>query len=265
VANRLKEIKTFLLDMDGTIYLGDSLIDGSLDLFEAFEKKGIKRVFLTNNSGKNAKDYVAKLSKLGIEASENEILTSGEACAIYLQKEKEGASIYLVSTPSLETTFKEMGFCVNEKFDTTPDYVVLGFDTTLTYEKIHKACDYIKAGAKFIATHPDLVCPLKDGASMPDTGAMIKMFEAATGISPLIIGKPNQPIIDAVIHKFGLKKEETAMVGDRIYTDVQMAVNAGITSVLVLSGETTQKIVDESSINPDFVLSSVKDIYDTIK
>jgi len=262
---RLREIKCFLLDMDGTIYLGDKLIDGATEFLDILKEQDKEFLFMTNNSSKNRRIYKEKLGGLGYDVEEEKIFTSGEATTIYLNKRNPGAKVYLLGNEYLEEEFRGNGFELVNDSDVKPDYVVLGFDTTLTYEKIWKACDYIKEGVEFLATHPDYNCPLAGGKTMPDTGAMIEMFKAATGIEPKIIGKPNSEVVESIIEKYGYKKEEIAMVGDRLYTDIKMGINADITSVLVLSGETTDKMYEESKdIKADYMFPSVKELKNTI-
>ena len=255
----LNEIKCFLLDMDGTIYLGDKLISGA-DLFLKTLKENDKRyIFITNNSSKNRMAYVDKLSNLGIRAEPDEVFTSGEATTIYLKKIKQGATVYLLGTGYLKDEFMQAGFKLAKEGD-NPDFVVLGFDTSLTYNKLWAACDYIRKGIPYYATHPDLNCPLEGGKYMPDTGAMIAFIKAATGKSPIVVGKPNKPIIEAILNKYSLNKNEIAIVGDRLTTDIKMGNLLGVTSVLVLSGETNKKKCLRSRIKSDYVFDSVKEI-----
>ena len=275
---KLNNVKLFLLDMDGTIYLSDTLIDGADDFLDTLTEKEKDFLFLTNNSSKDSLDYVAKLDALGINVDQARVLTSGHATIKYLhaqylhaqylhaqylharQPEKQ-PSVFLLGTPSLERQFRDGGIQLVNGTESTPDYVVLGFDTTLTYEKIWQACDLLNQGVPFIATHPDFVCPLKDRHGMPDTGAMIRMFEAATGCSPEVIGKPNRYMVDLIAKEQGLDKSEIAIVGDRLYTDVKMGMDSGIVSVLVLSGETTEDMLQATDgINPDYVFSSVDEL-----
>lgn len=261
-----KNIEWFILDMDGTIYLDNTLIEGAKEFLSTLKSTGRRFIFLTNNSSKNKKAYQKKLSELGIDVTEDHIFTSGEATTIYLNGLKPGAEIFLLGNGYLEKEFIQAGFQLTNGTDKTPDYVVLGFDTTLTYDKIHKATDHLRSGVPFIATHPDLNCPLKDGAYMPDTGSMIKMFESATGVSPTIIGKPNRNLIDTIIKKYGItKRESICMVGDRLYTDIRLAENAGIHSVLVLSGETQKEDLRTSTILPSLTVSSVKELTKTLQ
>lgn len=251
--------------MDGTFYLGNKLIDGSLDFLKMLEEKNRDFLFLTNNSSQNRIAYKEKLKKLGCDVPEDKIFTSGEATTIYLKKRKANAKVFLLGTPFLEKEFEQNGFQLVKDKNTSPDFVVLGFDTTLTYEKIWFACDFIRAGVEYIATHPDFNCPLEDNKYKPDTGAMIKMIEASTGKLPIIIGKPNEYIINAIIEKYQLKRDEIAMVGDRLYTDIQTGINAGISSILVMSGETTLEMYKNSEITADYVFPSIKELNQAVK
>lgn len=256
----LKKIKCFMLDMDGTIYLGNHMISGALEFLKMLEIQNKDYIFLTNNSSKNSLAYKEKLQKLGCEVGTEKVFTSGEATTIYLEKRKKGAKIFLLGTSYLEEEFLQKGFEIVKDRSETPDFVVLGFDTTLTYDKLWIACDLISEGVEYIATHPDFNCPLDGGKVMPDIGAMISFIEASTGKRPEIIGKPNHHIVDAIMEKYGLKKDEIAMVGDRLYTDIKLGLNSGITSVLVLSGETTAEDYEESDVVADYVFNSVREL-----
>lgn len=256
----INAIKTFILDMDGTIYLGDKMIEGAVEFLRHLEAQNIDYLFLTNNSSKNRDAYQNKFHKLGLEIDKDRIFTSGEATAIYLKNIKNKAKIYLLGTSYLEEEFYSHGFDIIKTHDEKPDFVVLGFDTSLNYEKLWMACDFIREGVPFIATHPDINCPLEGGRYMPDAGSMIKLIEASTGISPEIIGKPSHHIVESILEKYHLDKSEIAMVGDRLYTDILLGVNSGITSILVYSGETTQEVYLKSSIKADFQFNSVKEI-----
>ena len=197
--DKLNAIRCYLLDMDGTIYLGDQLLPGALDFLNLLRERKIQYYFLTNNSSRSKTQYVEKLARLGIETNEEMIFTSGEATAIYIEKQKPGARLYVVGTPPLESEMHTHGF---ELVEENPDYAILGFDTTLTYEKLWKLCDFVRAGLPYIATHPDFNCPTETGF-MPDIGAMIAFVEASTGRRPdQIVGKPN------TTHRGGHRRED---------------------------------------------------------
>lgn len=254
----IKDIKCFLLDMDGTIYLGNKLIDGAQ---EFLDKLGRDRyVFLTNNSSRSKKKYLEKLAKLNIIADEDDVFSSADATIMYLKEKKEGASIFLIGTPDLEKDFLANGFDLVRERNQDIDFVVLGFDTSLTYEKMWIACEYLASGIPYIATHPDFNCPLEGGKFMPDIGAMIEFFKASTGREPIIIGKPYKYMVEAIEKKYNLKRDDLAIVGDRLYTDIRTGIDNGLTSVLVLSGETDLEMSKASEYKADYIFESVKDI-----
>lgn len=253
----IKDIKLFMLDMDGTVFLENELLPGVNDFLATCKTHGVKVVYLTNNSSKNRISYVEKLTGLGLDVEIDEIFTSGDATIRYIQQKQKDANIFLLGNELLEQEFEAEGLSLVKEANQAVDYVVLGFDTTLTYEKIWLACDYLRAGVPFVATHPDLNCPLKDNNYMPDTGAMIKMFEAATNVSPKIIGKPNTSLVDVISEKYNINRNNICMVGDRLYTDIKMAVDAEITSVLVLSGETKLDDLKDEAIKPTYVLENL--------
>lgn len=261
----LKDKKCFLLDMDGTIYLGNKLIDGADKFLEILRENNTRYIFLTNNSSKNKNEYVKKLEKMGIPATLDDVFTSGEATTIYLNNIKPGAKIFLLGTPALCEEFENAGFTLVTERNKDIDFVVLGFDTTLTYEKLWIACEYLSQNVPYIATHPDFNCPLEGGKFMPDTGSMMALIKASTGREPIVIGKPNEPIIDAILNKYDLQKEDLVMVGDRLYTDIRTGLDNGITSILVMSGETDKKMLEVTEFVPNYVFDSVKDIGELLK
>lgn len=239
--------------MDGTVYLGNTILPGALQFLRYLKSTGRDFLFLTNNSSRCAAYYARKLTDMGWPASPEDILTSGLATCLYIASRKPGARICLLGTPELEAEFRKNGLNLT---DTEPDFVVLGFDTTLTYEKLANACRLISAGVPYIATHPDINCPTETGY-IPDCGAMMALIQAATGKTPKVIGKPNREIIDAAFARKPYGLQNMAMVGDRLYTDIATADNASITGVLVLSGETQAADLVQSSIRPDYVFANL--------
>lgn len=255
----LQNVKCFLLDMDGTFNLGDQLIDGSLRFIQTLGQLGKDYLFLTNNSSKHRGQYAEKITRLGLPIADDKVFTSGEATAVYLQKKYPAWPVYVVGTPALEEEFRQHGFGIDGEH---PQLVVLGFDTTLTYEKLWKLCDFVRAGLPYIATHPDFNCPTETGF-MPDIGAMIAFVRASTGRDPdIIVGKPNRMIVDAVAAKLGLQVEDMAMVGDRLYTDVALGQTSGITTCLVLSGETHLEDLKGSAHQPTYCFENLGAIAD---
>lgn len=253
---KLKDIACYLLDMDGTVYLGSKMLPGSLDFLRKVKQAGRDVLFLTNNSSRSASYYAEKLTKLGWPANPDDILTSGVATAAYLTSLIPRARVYLVGTPDLAEEFERWGITLTEE---NPDYVVLGFDTTLTYEKLQTACRLITAGVAYIATHPDINCPTEAGY-IPDCGSMIALIRESTGRTPKVIGKPNREIIEAVFSRKQYAASRMAMVGDRLYTDIATAHNAGITGILVLSGETRLEDIGQSDVKPDLVFADLGEI-----
>ena len=253
---RFAKINTFMLDLDGTVYLGDQLFPWSLPFLKKIADLGKRYIFVTNNSSQNARYYAEKLNRMGIRVRADQIFTSGEATRYYLEKHSFARRIYLLGTPALEEEFLEAGFALTAD---QPAAVVLGFDRTLTYEKLRRACDLIRRGVPFIATHPDFNCPTPEGP-IPDCGAMIALITAATAVPPKVIGKPHPEMVEALCAKFDIERESVAMVGDRLYTDIAMGQQAGIMAILVLSGETQRSDLDGSSFQPDRVAEHLGEI-----
>ena len=255
-----KDIQCFILDMDGTLYLGNKLIDGALDFIKKVTASNRIYFFLTNNSSKNSRDYQKKLAKLGIESSIEQIINSGQVTADYIKKLQADANVYLVGTNSLHQEFQTANLKIATERTQKIDFIVLGFDTTLNYQKLWDAHDLILKGVPYLATNPDYVCPLENGKTMPDCGSMISLLKASTGREPLIIGKPNPLMVDYVLEKSGIPRGKTALIGDRLYTDIQTGINAGITSILVLSGETKECDLRYCQEKPDYVFPDLKEI-----
>jgi HAD superfamily hydrolase (TIGR01457 family) len=256
MSERLSTTRCFLLDLDGTFYLGNHLLPGAIEFIRLLEERGIPYLFLTNNSSRSRREYVQKLHRFGLEMAEERIFTSGEATALFLKQRKPQARIFLVGTPALEQEFSDHGFTLSAD---APDYAVLGFDTTLTYAKLWKLCDLLAAGVPYIATHPDINCPTETG-SMPDIGAMIELVAASTGRRPdHIIGKPHPPIVAALAEKLHLPIDALCMVGDRLYTDIALG-RTGCATVLVLSGETRLEDLEESPFQPDLVVANLAEL-----
>jgi HAD superfamily hydrolase (TIGR01457 family) len=259
---RLSTVQGFLLDMDGTFYLSDRLLEGALRFIDLLREQGKEFLFLTNNSSKHGLQYAEKITRLGLPLTEAGVLTSGEATALYLKEKNPGARIFLVGTPALEEEFRLHGY---ELVQQDPQFLVLGFDTTLTYQKLWSLCDYVRAGVPYIATHPDFNCPTEIGW-MPDVGAMIAFVKAATGREPdLVVGKPNRLIVDAAALKMDLPVEQLAMIGDRLYTDIALGQSSGIVTVLVLSGETKIEDLKDSPFQPDYIFDNLAGVADWLE
>ena len=261
----LQSMKLFLFDMDGTLYLGNQLYPFTIELLDTIKANGGKYLFMTNNSSKSVLDYVKKLEKLGIQATREEFMTSSQATAFYLHKYHEGQRLYVCGTHSLKEEFRNEGFTVTTNLDEV-DCIVMGFDTELTFQKLHDVSYLLltRPELPYIATNPDLVCPTEFG-SVPDCGSVCIGIKNATGREPIVIGKPSPLMPQLAMEKLDIAKEETCVVGDRIYTDVKSGLNAGITGILVLSGETTREILEASEDKPHLVLENAGQILDALK
>lgn len=258
------EMKLYLFDMDGTLYLGDRLFDFTLPLLAKIRETGGKYLFMTNNSSKSVADYIRKLGKMGISATREDFMTSSQATAYYLHKHHEGQRLYVCGTRSLKQELRMEGFTVTENVEET-DCIVMGFDTELTFQKLHDVSFLLLTRElPYIATNPDLVCPTEFG-SVPDCGSVCQMIFHATGKRPVVIGKPSPLMPELAMERLGCSKAQTCVIGDRIYTDVKSGLNAGITGVLVLSGETTPEILTASADKPHLVLESAEAILQALQ
>lgn len=261
---KLKSKKFFLLDMDGTIYLDNDLFDGTLDFLNCVKEKGGKYLFLTNNSSKGSDAYVKKLKALGINAVEEDFLTSTDATILYIVNKYPGRKFYSVGTESFNKQLKEAGIVLTDSPDDDTFGVILSNDTELTFKKLDDASRLLTRGVEYIATNPDWVCPTSYGY-VPDCGCFADILKRATGKTPLFIGKPKPEMIYLAMEKFGYTKEESAMVGDRVYTDIAAGYNAGIDTVFVLSGEGTVADAESSDTKPTYILENIRELYEIIK
>lgn len=253
----LARVKCFLLDMDGTFYLGNQLLPGSLDFLEACDRTGRRTLFLTNNSSKSAVQYVEKLRRMGVRERFLRVLTSGHAAAAYALRTFPGKKAFLLGNETLKKELLELGLIIDNE---NPDYVLIAYDTTLDFEKMTRVCDFVRAGLPYIATHPDFNCPTETGFA-PDIGAIIAFIEASANRRPdIILGKPYQGIVEEALRITGFRAEELAMVGDRLYTDIATGVNFGMTSILVLSGEATEEDLKTSPVQPHLVFDRLSDM-----
>lgn len=247
----------FMIDMDGTVYKGGNVIPGAIDFINALKFKNIPFVFLTNNSSGPRSHYYEKLIRMGFDVTPKNVLTSNTATIRFLLSERSGKKVYPVASAEVIDEMAEAG--VDIISEGHPDIVVLTFDKTITYDKINRAYHACRDGAELIATHPDDVCPTEDSYDI-DIGPFIRMFEQMCNTKAVVIGKPNRLMLEMAAREMGVDPSDTAMVGDRLYTDIAMAVNAGTTSILVLSGETSIDDLRLSDLNPTYVVGSVTDI-----
>ena len=255
---KLSRIRHLALDMDGTIYLGSRIFPFTIPFLEKMKAAGIGISFLTNNPTRSVQDYLDKLAKMGIEATEDGMYTTSLAAIDYIKEHHPQARrLFLLGTPSMAEQFRKAGYeeCADDPGD-VPDVLVVAFDTTLTYSRLCRAAYWASQGIPYVATNPDRVCPTDKPTVLVDCGSLQKCIEHATGRKPdIVLGKPDPTMLQGIMHRHGLKPEEIAMVGDRIYTDTAIAHNAGAVGVLVLSGETTmetvKKVQADAATNPE--------------
>ena len=261
----LEKINLYLFDMDGTLYLGDLLYDFTKELLATIKESGRRYLFMTNNSSKSVEDYVKKLEKLGIMATREDFITSSQATAYYLKQNHPNCRLYVCGTQSLKKELEREGFVVTDTLADV-DCIVMGFDTELTFQKLEDVSRLLlsREDIPYIATNPDYVCPTEFG-SVPDCGSVCDMIFNATGKRPVVIGKPSPLMPQLAMAQYGFAPEETAVVGDRIYTDIKSGLNAGITGILVMSGETTPEILAASEDKPHLVLQDASEILKALK
>ena len=260
----LESKELYIFDMDGTIYLGGIPFDYAVRFINKLRETGRRILFFTNNASHSPEFYMQKLSKLGFNPSFDEICTSGNVTGAFLTSERAGKKVYLVGTPELYGQLREMGVDLVCDENGVPegrdaDIVVTSFDTTLNYDKLVAACDFIRAGAEYLSTHPDYNCPTETGF-IPDSGAIAALVTASTGKTPTYFGKPYPETVRMISEITNVSKDKMIIFGDRLYTDIATGRRHGITSALVLSGETTPNDVAhaEEKDRPDIMLESLR-------
>ena len=274
----LRRLKHIALDMDGTIYLGSNIFPFTLDFLGRLDALGIGYSFLTNNPTRSVADYLRKLAGMGILATEDNMYTTSLAAIDYIKETHPSARrLFMLGTPSMVTQFEKAGFeaCADDPAD-VPDVLVVAFDTTLVYPRLCRAAWWASQGIPYVATNPDRVCPTDLPTVLVDCGSLQKCIEHATGRKPdIVLGKPDPTMLQGIMDRHGLKPDEIAMIGDRIYTDTAMAHNAGAVGVLVLSGETTletaEKVRQDAATNPnpefyppDVIVRDIKELGELI-
>ena len=263
-ASELKNKKLWLFDMDGTIYEEEQVFDGTLDLLQSITDNGGKYVFITNNSSKSVTDYVSKVNRLGIPGDESSFFTSAQATILYLKQNHPGAKVYCQGTKSLVQELVDAEINVTGEVEPV-DVVLVGFDMELTTLKLRNTCEILSTqDVVYLATNPDWVCPVSFGF-IPDCGSICGMIKNATGKWPTFIGKPEPTMVNIVMKKFGASRTDTVVVGDRLYTDIATGINADVTTVCVLTGETTVEEIEKGETKPTLTFGSVKNILDVIK
>ncbi len=261
---RLSEKKLYLFDMDGTIYLDNEVFDGTHDLLLHIRESGGRYLFVTNNSSKSIEAYVEKLIRLGIPADKDSFLTSSEATALYIKNNFPDVLFYTLGTESFLSAMRGYGVRITTEVSDAVSGVLLSNDQELTFKKLDGACKIISTkDVVYIATNPDLVCPTSYGY-VPDCGSFARIIETATGKSPYFIGKPRPEMLLLCMEKYGYTPDECLMIGDRVYTDIASGYNAGIDTVLVLSGEGTREDAENTDTKPTYIFDNVRELYNTI-
>lgn len=261
--DQLLAIKHVALDMDGTIYLSNSIFPFTLDFLAKLTRLGITYSFLTNNPTRSLEDYLAKLAKMGIQATKEQMYSTVPATIDYIKAHYPKAKkLFLLGTPSMISQFEDAGFVsAEDSADDVPDLVVAAFDTTLVYSRLCRTAWWVSQGIPYLATNPDKVCPTDQPTILVDCGSICKCIEYATGRRPdVTIGKPDPAMLSGIEARYGLKPAQIAMVGDRIYTDIEMAYNAGAFGVLVLSGETTLEMAREWPHQPSIICRDIEEL-----
>jgi 4-nitrophenyl phosphatase len=257
----LNFIKGFLLDMDGTLYLSEMPLPGSHNFIAYLQSEEIPFFCLTNNSSKSPREYLEKITRLGFHMNLEQILTSGQIAAVILSSRLAGTSAYIVGTPSLEEEFIASGFTAEIEH---PDFIIVGFDTSLTYEKLSRLCTFVRQGIPYFATHSDFNCPTETGP-IPDIGATSAYVEASTGRRPdEIFGKPYSALVQVVLEKTGIPASELCMVGDRLYTDIAMGGH-GLKTILVLSGVSKREDIQSGEEQPDWIFENVGELLKSLR
>ena len=249
--------KLYVFDMDGTIYLGENVFPFAVEYIKRLRSEGRRVLFFTNNASKSPSFYLNRLTRMGFEPREDEILTSGDVTIRFLHEKRAGKTVYLLGTALLQKSFADAGIVLSDD----ADIVVSSFDTELTYAKLERACTLIRGGAEYLCTHPDYNCPTEDGF-IPDSGAIAAAITASTGVKPRFFGKPYADTAEMILSYTGFEAKDACIFGDRLYTDIALGKNSGMTAVLVLSGETKKS--ELSSLTPeqmpDIVLESIKEL-----
>lgn len=260
---RFAAAQAIVCDLDGTLYLEDGPIQGALQFLDKVISSHRQLYYFTNNTSISRQRWLGKLHELGFPVKNHQLITSADCADAYLKRNDLYPRIYLVGNNDLQQDFEERGFrCLteDEALSHDPYAVVLGFDTELTYEKIYTCYQLLIKGIPYIATHPDILCPVTHTTFKPDVGSFIALFETACGRRPIVVGKPTREAVRFICEKSHLPVSLIAFIGDRLYTDIQMAVESGMISVLVLSGETTSALLASSSFKPELVVASVADL-----
>jgi len=260
----LKRKKLFLMDMDGTIYLGTRLFDFTLPFLAKLKSLEAQFIFLTNNSSKSASLYLEKLQKMNIPAAPHNLITSTHATAKYLLSTYGDKPIYPSGTRAFIKELSDLGINITEDITSPVAALVMAYDTELSFDKLENMCILLGKGVDYIATNPDWTCPTEYGY-VPDCGSVAQMLKNATGREPLFIGKPMKEMVEMALERTGATHDEAIIIGDRLYTDVACGINAGIDSALVLSGESTLADLELSDFKPSYVFKDLGELLELLR
>lgn len=257
----LKEKKCFLFDIDGTIAVGNTLYEGSRELLEYIDSIGGKAYFITNNSTKSNQDYVQKFSReFRLSTSENQFVTSGYMTTNFLKKNYQGKKIYVLGTASYIAELRKNGLQITEEYAEDVACVVVAYDSELNYQKLTICCQLLSClDIPFYGTNPDLCCPI-DFGFIPDCGAICNMITDSVRKKPIYLGKPSASVVDVCLADCGFTKEETLVVGDRLYTDIACGINAGVDTCVLYTGEATHDDVADTEHKPTYEFETVADL-----
>ena len=263
--SKISNKRFFLLDMDGTIYLDDDLFDGTLDFLSAVKESGGRYLFVTNNSSKSTDAYVSKLKRIGIDAEEGDFLTSTDATILFIKKNYADLLFYSMGTASFNQQLIDAGLRITTSYGENVEGVVISNDTELNFQKLDDVAKLLtlKDDVIYIATNPDWVCPTAYGY-VPDCGSFAEMLFRATGKRPYFVGKPRPEMLLLAMEKYGYTKEESVMIGDRVYTDIASGYNAGIDTIFVLSGEGKLKDAEATDTPPTYIMKNIRELYNNI-
>jgi 4-nitrophenyl phosphatase len=254
----LQAVTHLIVDMDGVLYRGSEPIQGTPNFIEFLRHRGIGFVLATNNSTKTPLQYVEKLAGMRVKVAADEILTSAEATAGYLAgMAPRGARVFVVGQDGLQASLREAGFDLVED---RPEYVVAGLDFDVCYDRLAQAALHVRAGAQFLGTNPDKTFPSERGI-VPGAGSLLAFLEAATGVTPTVIGKPHTAMMEQAIARLKADRSHTAVLGDRLETDVLAGKRAGLATLLVLSGITDRDMLAASDLQPDLVFDDVAHLH----
>ncbi|MEB6551204.1 TIGR01457 family HAD-type hydrolase [Heyndrickxia sporothermodurans] len=249
----MKQYKGYLIDLDGTMYRGSEKIDAAGDFIHRLKAKGIPYLFVTNNSSRTPEQVAKKLCDFDIPAQANQVFTTSMATAEYIYKQKKDGTVYAIGEEGLKTALKNKGLQFN---DTNPDFVVVGIDREINYEKLALACLAVRNGATFISTNADIALPTERGF-LPGNGSITSVITVSTQTEPIFIGKPESIIMDQALAYLGTNKEETIMVGDFYDTDILAGMRAGMDTLLVHTGVTTKEALLEKDKQPTYAVNSL--------